>query len=42
MNYKRAFGLVLIVAGIAFSVVSTIHGQMQGGDWTIHHSDIPG
>src|SRR6266404_3755217 len=42
MDYKRAFGLVLIVAGIAFSVVSTIHGQMQGGDWTIHRSDIPG
>src|SRR6266404_853927 len=42
MNYKRAFGLVLIVAGIAFSVVSTIHGQSQGGDWTIHRSDIPG
>jgi len=42
MNYKRAFGLVLIVAGIAFTVVSTIHGQMQSGDWTIHRSDIPG
>src|SRR5229473_1625250 len=42
MNYKRAFGLVLIVAGIAFIVVSTIHGQSQGGDWTIHRSDIPG
>ena len=43
MNYKRAFGLVLIVAGISFSVVSTIHGQIQGGgDWTMHRSDIPG
>src|SRR5580692_3452077 len=42
MNLERIAGLVLIIAGVTFTVASTIGDETRSGDWTIHRSDEAG
>jgi len=42
MNLERIAGLMLILAGVAFTVARTSGDETRSGDWTIHRSDEPG